>query len=258
MHKTLVQTLLAAFCAILATAPLEGGGVMLINMRNAIFGGAKLSAKSYVQDGLVAMWDGIENAGWGVHDASASTWKDLVGSNDMTLNQENSAVEDNALSSGSSKSQIWASFSPIASYATLEIVLMAASNAGPCVINPVKQNGWQIVIINGLIGTGINPSADNSKGVSISQEVPMSLTIEKSSVSVTTAIFKNGLEDVNAASLGSWYTVNGGQVGNDGINRSFLGKIYAIRLYSRALTAAEVAANYTVDKARFNLPDATS
>ena len=30
-----------------------------------------------------------------------------------------------------------------------------------------------------------------------------------------------------------------------------------IRFYSRALAAAEVAANYAVDKARFNLPDAT-
>jgi hypothetical protein len=28
----------------------------------------------------------------------------------------------------------------------------------------------------------------------------------------------------------------------------------AVRLYSRALTADEIAANYAVDKARFNLP----
>jgi hypothetical protein len=27
-----------------------------------------------------------------------------------------------------------------------------------------------------------------------------------------------------------------------------------IRIYSRALTAAEIAANYAIDKARFNLP----
>lgn len=39
MCKTLTQALLAAFCAILATAPLEGGGVMLINMRNAMLAG---------------------------------------------------------------------------------------------------------------------------------------------------------------------------------------------------------------------------
>lgn len=36
------------------------------------------TAKDYVQDGLVAMWDGIENAGWGVHDSNATVWKDLV------------------------------------------------------------------------------------------------------------------------------------------------------------------------------------
>jgi len=29
------------------------------------------------------------------------------------------------------------------------------------------------------------------------------------------------------------------------------------RLNSRALTAAEIAANHAIDKARFNLPDAT-
>ena len=55
--------------------------------RNALLsGGAKLSAKSYVQDGLVAMWDGIENAGWGVHDASATTWTDLIGGITPTAN----------------------------------------------------------------------------------------------------------------------------------------------------------------------------
>jgi hypothetical protein len=38
-----------------------------------------LSAKDYIQDGLVAMWDGIENAGWGVHDDNATEWVDLKG-----------------------------------------------------------------------------------------------------------------------------------------------------------------------------------
>ena len=31
-------------------------------------------------------------------------------------------------------------------------------------------------------------------------------------------------------------------------------EVYNIRLYSRALTAAEIAHNYAIDKARFNLP----
>ena len=39
----------------------------------------KPTAADYVQDGLVAMWDGIENVGWGTHDPSATTWVDLSG-----------------------------------------------------------------------------------------------------------------------------------------------------------------------------------
>lgn len=37
-----------------------------------------LTTKSYVQNGLLAMWDGIENAGFGVHDPDATYWVDLV------------------------------------------------------------------------------------------------------------------------------------------------------------------------------------
>ena len=40
-------------------------------------------ASAYVQEGLIAMWDAIENVDWGIHDSSATTWKDLIGSNDL-------------------------------------------------------------------------------------------------------------------------------------------------------------------------------
>ena len=38
-----------------------------------------LSAASYAQDGLVGHWDGIENAGAGLHDATTNYWTDLTG-----------------------------------------------------------------------------------------------------------------------------------------------------------------------------------
>ncbi len=38
-----------------------------------------ISAKSYVQNGLDAMWDGIENVGWSMHDENSQEWVDLVG-----------------------------------------------------------------------------------------------------------------------------------------------------------------------------------
>ena len=37
------------------------------------------TARDYVQDGLVAMWIGTENAGWGVCDTNAQTFVNLVG-----------------------------------------------------------------------------------------------------------------------------------------------------------------------------------
>jgi hypothetical protein len=43
------------------------------------------TARDYVQSGLVAMWDGIENAGWETHNSAAITWKDLIGNRDWTL-----------------------------------------------------------------------------------------------------------------------------------------------------------------------------
>ena len=47
---------------------------------------ADIPASAYVQSGLVAQWDGIENAGAGQHDPNATTWKNLKqGSVDFPL-----------------------------------------------------------------------------------------------------------------------------------------------------------------------------
>ena len=37
------------------------------------------TAADYIQDGLVAMWDGIENVGWGEHSDTLEQWNDLIG-----------------------------------------------------------------------------------------------------------------------------------------------------------------------------------
>ena len=42
-------------------------------------GEGDISAKDYITDGLIAMWDGIENIGYGKHSYDASVWYDLVG-----------------------------------------------------------------------------------------------------------------------------------------------------------------------------------
>ena len=55
-------------------------------------------SSSYVQNWLIAQWDGIDNQGTGTHDPTATTWKDLKGSLDMTLTAKGSWTADgNAL-----------------------------------------------------------------------------------------------------------------------------------------------------------------
>ena len=49
---------------------------MIIGARVGAWHSGMPTAKDYVQDGLIAMWDGVENAGWGVHDPNATVWKD--------------------------------------------------------------------------------------------------------------------------------------------------------------------------------------
>ena len=46
---------------------------------------AATTAKSYIQNGLVAHWDGIENAGYGLHDDTTNVWTDLKGFCDLAV-----------------------------------------------------------------------------------------------------------------------------------------------------------------------------
>lgn len=50
------------------------------------------SASDYVQNGLVAMWDAVENAGWGEHVDQSSEWLDLI--NGFYLRAGGDAVGD--------------------------------------------------------------------------------------------------------------------------------------------------------------------
>ena len=94
----------------------------------------------YIQDGLVAHWDGIDNAGFGLHDANANAWKDIVGGYEFVLS--NAIITENGVSfAGTAKSfgtldatGTDATFN-IAKNGTLEIVY--AKNTG---------NGSQIIL----------------------------------------------------------------------------------------------------------------
>ncbi len=92
----------------------------------------------YIQDGLVACWDGVENAGRLTHESDTTNWVDVVGGRIFRMNK--ATVRDNAMYFGGAKvSNVYpqgflnaddtaATFGQIKS-GTLEIVLRAEKNA---------------------------------------------------------------------------------------------------------------------------------
>lgn len=217
----------------------------------------KPTAKSYVQDGLIAMWDGIENAGWGVHDASATTWKDLVGQNDMTF-AEPSAITvlgdamqftKESVSTGGRSMMASAPSNVVMVDICISCVSGFSSNQN-IFLGPTSANGQNLLSV---IAANRNRGFVCTVGPMLG---PGESDIGSCTIATTgSAGWKNGVALTPSSDNGSGYINDGYVALCAGALQNF--KVHSLRLYSRALTAAEIAANYAVDKVRFNLPDAT-
>ena len=272
MRKTLPQTILAAFSAILACATLEGGGVMLIGMRNAMLSGSgKLSAKSYVQDGLIAMWDGIENAGWGKHVDGSANWIDLI--HEYTINKTvgghpfkilgnafictGSRVANNEAIT-SVDAAFFSSFNNSADY-TFEALQGDVVDSSYGSITATIGNSTNVFSRGFVLGNSTKAYIRTSHGTSWPSPECI-LTPGPGVWFKTTTVVNNGRIRgfVNGNELG--YPTPPPEAAEVAADRIWISRANAykmLRLYSRALTAAEIAANYAVDAARFNLPAAT-
>ena len=99
-------------------------------MAATLIAGAACAATSasYVQRGLIAQWDGIDNVGTGVHDPNATVWKDLKGNLDMTLTSKGRWMpRGNALFVSGLGAQ---GTNATPAYKTIEIVYRMAQNGG--------------------------------------------------------------------------------------------------------------------------------
>ena len=65
---------------------------------------ADIPASAYVQSGLIAPWDGIDNAGTGTHDPAATTWAELKGGLQTTATALTFAGGDHAVFNGTANS----------------------------------------------------------------------------------------------------------------------------------------------------------
>ena len=233
------------------------------------------TARDYVQDGLVAMWDGIENAGWGVHDPNATVWKELISGTDCAIVGDLSTNYEWANNSLVRITETRGYFIYDASELLQDAFRAATFTIEVTTSQPVNNASWQAQVVNicrkshldaysqGIIARWRREN-NGTMGTLSSATYPSGagLTLATTDALATFACTYNAGQyisylDGEQKSTGSATpdsTIDGVFVRLGSINYGFRGHYHFVRLYSRALTADEIAANYAIDKERFNLP----
>lgn len=226
----------------------------------ATLGTSVASTSMYVSNGLVACWDGIENAGVGTHDAGATVWKDIVGGYEfaltgVTVEADRMTFDGTATSYGTLDSVGSTATFGAAKNGTMEIVFASRTASGTQVL---LQSTSGIGLAFGFYQGNILSSTVSSPVFPFEQGTATnSISIRYSSSKPVSPIYTNGSSLVSGTGNNSWGSPNStttfiGVRANKADNTHFPGSIYSIRLYNRQLTDEEIAANYMVDRMRFD------
>lgn len=225
----------------------------LINMRNGLMAGGGWK-NPYVTDGLVAMWDGEWNAGPELHDPNVLTWVDISGNgHDMSLVSNVRIVGTNYIQRRDGYAYAGIVSIPNSSWSHVEACLSRSMGHAldlgfPSVHREIHRTSTRTFF--------------NGNSLWVNHALSYCISVGYGTDGIALSCYLDGTQ-VTFGSGGSAYSALSGskegviRLGHDNNSWGFAGRYYNIRLYSRALTAAEIAANYAIDKARFNLPDAT-
>ena len=224
----------------------------------------------YVQDGLIAMWDGHENDGAGGHAKTLTEWKDTSGTYSFVFCANSGILaEDGALvfpgtQTGYAKlsaADTDATFE-LAKDGTVEIVILSDPTT---VQNVALQSSAQSGIAFGALARGSAGANASLVTYTCSNSTSKPYWPHNWSAAITTysTTYSSAVPQsmsANAepltASGNDYFGTPGdetflGHRKNLSNGQAFKGRIYAIRLYSAQLTAEQIAANHAVDVARF-------
>ena len=234
---------------------------MLVAHRNGMAVEVGVWQNPYVTDGLIAMWDGEWNAGGGVHDASGGLVEIFSGTaaylrqGTLTVQSDCVRLDTACLASpsipaivnldGSGDITIECCIEWDKDGRAIQLVNSRPFNSGMFSNNHTYYMSHAACTdseLQGSWGSGFHDYREQR-----------ALTIS----STTVQWYKSGATDTSAARTKNFETTSNvfplfGWDFDFGFPAS--GEFCSMRIYSRALTAAEIAANYAIDKARFNLP----
>lgn len=218
------------------------------------------TARDYVQDGLIAMWDGIENAGWGVHNPNATEWKDLIGGGgDLpVITSQSLYFSSDALVAIGGK---YAGFGDIPQVAlsgdfTYEVCW---SRDTKFIESADSRNEFGLLRIDVFRGklfviSSPNNRCDYTPPINVREGVrfTQSMVGQYGASSASALVYCNGIPLSNGVLASGNYNNTRIAYGSGWSEPS--SHHCNIRLYSRTLTAEEITRNYRIDKERFNLP----
>lgn len=214
--------------------------------------------QTYVTNGLIHWWDGIDNTRSG-HSASAINWHDLVGNVDLT--KASGTWIDNALSINNGTSvAVYAAELDNPSAATIEVCFKSTGSASTVIatFNPASGTGSRdarrFVLFTDNTVNGIGNTSNSYQNTESAIADIRSMSVDYTDLSIN-HLYINSTETTKGTSSHSFRYQGNNQMEVGGTSSSyyFSGEIYCIRIYNRSLTAAEVAQNYAVDVQRFGL-----
>lgn len=229
----------------------------------------------YITDGLVAMWDGVWNAGGGVHDATATTWKNLMGDTRLDLDISGMVVGANYIDTNRAASHTQAVLQQ--TDFTIEVVAQSVKDtywadieyflgygsAGSMPLGFGPTGSWNTLLFYRYGSTA--GKSDSSSYGSLAELTSLNGWSGRSLMNGTRAVYKNGAQLANStwvprqgsysASSQNWLGIGVKLSRNNTVSSNTnTMKLYNLRYYARALTAAEIAANHAIDRERFNTP----
>ena len=223
----------------------------------------------YVKDGLVAWWDGIWNAGMGVHSSNTTTWKDLIGGYHATQRVAASGWQWGTdcyigTSGNGHGFTVPTSFSTVmtTNYKnhTIELVYKPNTSDRRTIFGQYNgnTNATNIEYSPHLSGDfrvyyGGNPDINVSAWKTLGSKRLHCATICNGTNS---KVYINGTLKTTsslpaASAMGSQSFVLGGELNRTAM--SIVGQLAVVRVYSRALTESELASNRALDIQRFSL-----
>lgn len=215
-------------------------------------------AKDYVQDGLVAMWDGIENAGWGVHDDAATAWKDLVGGNQLSLDGRIVGKDYIPVRNGDELSRVkiddFTTIYQSGEY-TQEVAFRVNKSVASVSASFLMTCGYGFIgkYTNASDKTNFFARVYNWQSYYSDTELPSSHTVTMQLRDDGTYRWIDGVDRGSAPTIKATHVTGYHYVDLPKVTSDFSVDIYCVRLYHKNLTPAEIAANYAIDKARFGI-----